>query len=517
MYRKLFNILVVSFLCLSISAQELYYSPAESGVDNLIKYEAIGRVGKHILIYRELKGQKVISVFANNMNLVRKVELSILPKEVLSVDFINLGARANMIYQYLEKNKLFLAYTSIDEEGKVITDPVLMDSVLIEDISEFPLFQVVVNPMKTMFMLIYLQTANERLTRMSTILYDTKMQMYEQSALLVSTPDGSDKLSQFALDNEGNLVFLRNELAEESRSLSRSDILVKPRGIDEVKNATIQFNKIGIKDLKIAIDNKNNRLIAASIFTGGKKNYAQGIFSLVVDLRTGNVSHWHQEFFTDSLRKELKVKHTPDSRIFDDYFLDDIIPYTNGGFALVMEHRTTEGTRGVPTDNRSLYKSEPLPPRVVYNGNNADGALFSTVRTPYQPFQLPVVEGAGRSYIRNTAGNMVLFSLSSESELQDIQVLRKMQEEDRTAHLISYALIKSGAGIKFLYNEKDKPETSLRSAGFVPGERVKRNPAIKGAIPNMRFLPRYATQIGANECIIPCIKANYGSFARIVF
>ena len=516
MYKKLVYIFFILLIGQASNAQELYYSPAESGVDNLIKYEAIGRVGKHILIYRELKGQQILSVFANNMNLVRKVELSILPKDVLSVDFINLGAKANMIYQYLEKNTLFLAYTSLDEEGKVIADPVLMDSVLIEDIAEFPLFQVVVNPMKSMFMLIYLQMANERLTRMSTLLYDNSMQLVEQAALLVSTPDGSDKLSQFALDNEGNLVFLRNELAEESRSLSRSDILVKPRGIDEVKNATIQFNKIGIKDLKIAIDNKNNRLIAASIFTGGKKNYAQGIFSLVVDLRTGNVSHWHQEYFSDSLRNELKVKHTQDSRIFDDYFLDDIIPYTNGGFALVMEHRTTEGTRGVPTDNRSLYKSEPLPPRVVYNGNNAEGALFNTIRTPYQPFQLPV-EGAARSYIRNTAGNMVLFSLSSESELQDIQVLRKMQEEDRTAHLISYALIKSGSGIKFLYNEKDKPETSLRSAGFVPGERVKRNPAIKGAIPNMRFLPRYATQIGANECIIPCVKANYGSFARIVF
>ncbi len=517
MYTKLFYILIFSFLSLGINAQELYYSPAESGVENLIKYESIGRVGKHILIYRELKRQQVVSVFSNNMNLVRKVELSILPKDVLSVDFINLGTKANLIYQYLEKNKLFLAYTSLDEEGKVIADPVLIDSVLIEDFSEFPLFQVVVNPVKSMFMMIYLQSSNEHLTRMSTMLYDINMKLIEEAALLVSTPDGSDKLSQFVLDNEGNLVFLRNELSEESRSLSRSDILVKPRGIDEVKNATIQFNKIGIKDLKLAIDNKNNRVIAASIFTGGKKNYAQGIFSLVVDLSTGNVSHWHQEYFSDSLRKELKVKHTPDSRLFDDYFLDEIIPYINGGFALVMEHRTTEGSRGVPTDGRSLFKSDPLPPRVVYNGNNADGALFSTVRTPYQPFQLPVVEGAGRSYIRNTAGNMVLFSLSSESELQDIQVLRKVQEEDRTAHLISYALLKSGTGIKFLYNEKDKPEMSLRSAGFIPGERVKRNPAVKGAIPNMRFLPRYATQIGANECIIPCIKANYGSFARIVF
>ncbi len=516
MYKLLFYILSISLISISTNGQELYYSPAESGVENLTKYEAIGRVGRHILIYRELKSQHIVSVFSNSMNLVRKVELSILPKDVLSVDFINVGSKANMIYQFINENKLFLAYTSLDEEGKVNVEPVIVDSVQILDIAEFPLFQVLVNPSKTMFMLIYLQPANERLTRMSTLLYSNSMQLVEQAALLISTPEGTDKLNQFELDNDGNLVFLRNELGEASTSLSRSDILVKPRGVDEVKNATIQYNKIGIKDLKIAIDNKNNRVIAASIFTGGKKNYAQGIFSLVVDLKTGNVSHWHQEFFSDSLRKELKVKHTPESRIFDDYFLDEIIPYTNGGFALLMEHRTTEGSRGAITDSRSLFRSDPLPPRVVYNGNNADGALFNTIRTPYQPFQLPI-EVSSRSYIRNTAGNMLVFSLNSDSELKDIQVLRKVQEEDKTSHLISYALLKSVTGIKFLYNEKDKPELNLRSASFIPGERVKRNPAVKGAIPNMRFLPRYATQISANECIIPCIKANYGSFARVVF
>ena len=263
MYKLLFYILSISLISISTNGQELYYSPAESGVENLTKYEAIGRVGRHILIYRELKSQHIVSVFSNSMNLVRKVELSILPKDVLSVDFINVGSKANMIYQFINENKLFLAYTSLDEEGKVNVEPVIVDSVQILDIAEFPLFQVLVNPSKTMFMLIYLQPANERLTRMSTLLYSNSMQLVEQAALLISTPEGTDKLNQFELDNDGNLVFLRNELGEATTSLSRSDILVKPRGVDEVKNATIQYNKIGIKDLKIAIDNKNNRVTAA--------------------------------------------------------------------------------------------------------------------------------------------------------------------------------------------------------------------------------------------------------------
>ncbi|MEN9952059.1 MAG: hypothetical protein RLZZ520_327 [Bacteroidota bacterium] len=511
--------LAILFFCLFQLlgyAQELFYSPAESGVENLFKYEAIGRVGKNILIYREVKGQHVVSVFDNNMSLVRKVDLSVMPKDVLGVEFVNSGSNIVLIYQYMVKGRLFVAATNLDEDIKMTSEPKVLDSLFIEDISEFPLFQLITNPAKNLIMLIYLRQSTENFTRMSTAMYQQNLQLVEKSDLLVSTPNGSDKLNQFQLDSEGNLVFLRNVLSDELGTLVRSDILVKPRGIDEVKNATIQFNKIGIKDLKIAIDNKNSRVVAASIFTGGKKGYAQGIFSLVVDLKTGNVARWHQEFFSDSLRKEIKVKHTPDSRIFDDYFLDAIIPYSNGGFALLLEYRTTEGGRGAIVDNRSLYRSEPLPPRIVYNGNNAEGSLFSVIRTPYQPFQLPT-ESSPRSYIRNTGGNMLMFSFSGESALQDIQILRKSQEEYKTSHLLSYALLNSGSGIRFLYNEKEKPEMSLRSVSFFPGERIKRNPAIKGAIPNMRFLPRYATQISANECIIPCIKANYGSFARIVF
>ncbi len=99
---------------------------------------------------------------------------------------------------------------------------------------------------------------------------------------------------------------------------------------------------------------------------------------------------------------------------FDDYFLDEIIPYTNGVFALLFESRTTEGPRGMAVDNRTLSRSEPLPPRVIYNGNTADGSLFTMVRTPYQPFQMPI-ESSARSYIKNTAGNIVLFSFSNDT------------------------------------------------------------------------------------------------------
>jgi hypothetical protein len=515
MFNKLVYTAILMMCILSIDAQELFYSNSEQGTEQIIQYKSIGRVGKHILLSRERRRKQIISVYANDMSQIREIEISILPKDVLDIDYINNGDRVILLYQYLERNKLFLSGMYMDENGKIIDEPIKLDSSLIENTNEFPLYQVITNSPKNLFMLLFINKGTDQITKMNLSLFNNRMEKIEHSALIVSTPDGSDQLNQFQLDNEGNLIFIRNSLGDGGTYISRADILIKLKGSDQIKDATIQFNKIAIKEIKIAVDNVNGQIIAGAIFFSGKKINAQGIFSLLVNIKTGNVSKWHQEFFSDSLRKELKVKHTPSIRTFDDYYVDYIIPYTNGGFTVVLEQRYTEGTRGIMNDNRSFI-SEPLPSRVVYNGNSDQGPLFSVVRTPYQVFQLPM-ESSTRSYARNVAGNVLVLSLNNESEIINEQVLRKEQDEVRSAHTISYTLIKTLNGIRFVYNEKEKNELSLRSASFFPDARIKRYPPAKGTIPNMRLLPRYATQIGPNECIMPAIKSGVGCFTRIVY
>ena len=166
--RKLFSYFLLFCFTHTAVGQELFYSPAESGVGDLLKYEAIGRLGKHILIYRENKSQHVINVYGNSMNLVRKVELNFLPKEVLKIDFVNMGDKANLIFQHVDKNWLYSSFTSIDEDGKLTTDPVILDSLLLKEISEFPLFQVIANPGKNKVMLFYFHQSSENVTRIST-------------------------------------------------------------------------------------------------------------------------------------------------------------------------------------------------------------------------------------------------------------------------------------------------------------------------------------------------------------
>jgi hypothetical protein len=50
---RLLQILFLVFSMLEIAGQQLYYSSPEQGVEQLMKYKSIGRIGNNILVSRE--------------------------------------------------------------------------------------------------------------------------------------------------------------------------------------------------------------------------------------------------------------------------------------------------------------------------------------------------------------------------------------------------------------------------------------------------------------------------------
>jgi hypothetical protein len=163
----------------------------------------------------------------------------------------------------------------------------------------------------------------------------------------------------------------------------------------------------------------------------------------------------------------------------------------------------------------SLERYDGPASGIIY-GSFLPGGGFNNFRNPYLPTGIPVETGS-RNLIRYTAGNIILLSVESSGNLREMQIVRKSQREEKTAHFISYSLVKTGSGIHVLYNERKKAELFLSSVDFVPGERLKRNPAFRGSVPNMSFMTRYARQISPNECIVPCVRGNYLSLAKVVF
>ena len=93
-------ILILCFWVISLQSQEISYSALKSSNDKSSSFDIIGRFGKQVLIYRNIRGRHYISVFNNDMSLARKMELDFLPRRVLKVEFLKVDKQLLLFYQH---------------------------------------------------------------------------------------------------------------------------------------------------------------------------------------------------------------------------------------------------------------------------------------------------------------------------------------------------------------------------------------------------------------------------------
>lgn len=505
--------MVLIFIANFIQSQEVYFTPLESGNERGMTYDIIGKSGKNLLIYRSFKNDHSISIYNDSMLLVRKIDIPFLPQQLVKVDFINTNDAVYLFYQHVHHDAVYCSVAKFNSDARLISDPVLLDSIVLEDPRKIRLFNLIANPAKTHIMTYTKTVENEQVVKISTNLYDRKLDLLDKAEMLIVSPNGVDMLREFQLDNNGNLVFFRGILNEEKGVFTRADVLIKPVSQDTVKFTTIRVNDLAVRDMRLQTDNANNTIIAAALFGSGAKMDISGIFTITIDMLNNSIVAGKPLFFSDSLRQECKRTTVPMRSVFNDYVIDEIIPYRNGGYALLVERRASEGSR-YPGNGLRFFSDNLLSPSMVFSGVSGYSPLFSTFGSPNDPLRQPIDP---KSFVKNTAGNLLLFSMDQQGELSDLQMLRKEQIEENSSELISYTTIRTASGLRFLFNEKERAGLTPNMVAYVPGNRLKRLPSFKNIVPNYRFMMRKGIQTGPAESIIPCISNNYISFVKVKF
>ena len=512
MFGKLI-LLIGCFWLTSLQAQQISYSPLESSNDKSSSFDIIGRFSRNMLIYRNIRGRHYISVMNNDMSLARKMELDFLPRRVLKVEFLKANNQLLLFFQH-EKNKvLYCSLVRFNNEIKVTSEIEKLDSVVITDNRDLRLFTILQSQHNARLMVIEPLIETEQIFEINTRLYDEKVSLLKQTRILIGSPGGLEMIRDFSLANNGDLVFSRALPKMESDYLRRVDVLIKPAFLDTIRMATVRFGDLAVQNLKLQVDNLHERIIVAGLFARGKKLDVEGFFSAGINLQTNSIEGGQNTFFSDSLRNEARTKNNISRMVFNDFVIDEIVPYTNGGYALVMEKRYAEGGRGMDRFFNP-YLDNSLPGLMQYNGFTGDGPVFTMTNTPYNPFRMPIDP---KSILKNIAGNVLIFSLDSSGTEQEVQLLRKMQSEENTATLISYFLLKSGADLKLIFNQKEKAGLLLNAVSWKAGERIRRLPTLKDLRTDYRYMSRYAKQISVNELIIPCLNNGFLSFAKVQF
>ena len=506
----LLAIIVFSHLA---QAQKIDYSLVDREDVRDMSFEILGKLNNNIIIYKNYRNRHAISLYDNDMQQKSRVDLSFLPEKIINVDFITYNDFAYMIYQHQKRNSIFCSMVKINGDGKIMTDPIDLDTTQITGNSENKVYSLVNSDDKKKIMLFKIKRDSERDYFFTTMLYDQQLTLLKKSKFEIVSPDRDVVFTDFVLDNEGDFAFGKCTRIGSRDYINKVEVVLKKSLSDEVFVQRIPLNDLTLDELKIKFDNSNKRLLLASFFYKQRRGNIEGIYSLVMDKNKNETIKPKQYFFNDSLRLEAKSENSSVKTAFNDQFIRQVVPTQNGGFAVFTE---------------SFYSSSRNNPWNRFDYLYGPGLFMSPFYNPfyftpmnrfspygwYDPFNR---FGMQNNQTRYVSENIVTFFFDENGNLKWSNAIRKSQFDDNTDSYLGYQLFNTGSEIRFLFNQKEKREQLLNSASVDAEGKVKRQPTLKNLNRDYDFMPKYGKQISLRQIIMPCMYKNYICFAKIEY
>lgn len=490
-------------------SQKITYSEPDRDDNRSTSFEIIGRFSGNYLIYKNFRDYHNISVYDANMALTEKIKLSFLPNNILSVDFLNYTDFFYLFYQYQKRNIVYNMVVKMDTKGNKIDEPVQLDTTYVGGWGNNKLYTVLFSDDKQKIMSYKINNKNEKQHIVTTALYDKNFSLIHKSIYGVAMPESNDFLSNFKIDNDGDLYFLRSAGTKQNDNINKLTFLFKKATADNIVFNEVALNKIYLDDVTIKPDNYNKQVLITSFYSKSRRGNVDGLFYYVWNKNEEKTIINKYETFDEELRTDAKGESTTKTA-FNDYYVNNVIHKKDGGFIVIAEAVYTS-SRGGNNYNRWDYGyNSPSWGNYYGNGYGYYGG-YNNYGYPWNRY------GGYNNITRYYADNIALLSYDSTAKLEWTNVVHKSQYDDNSDNLLGYAMINTGENLHFLFNVEERRNRILTDQYINPEGQIGRNATLKNLDKGYEFMPRHAKQVGAKQIIVPCMYRNYVCFAKIDF
>jgi hypothetical protein len=318
------------------------------------------------------------------------------------------------------------------------------------------------------------------------------------------TDERNELFTDFLLDNEGGLVFGKFFKSGSNDYISRVSLVTKGAVADTFAIRDLGAAERILDEIKIRVDNYNNRYIFTGFYYKQKKGNIEGLYTVVWDKATDARLKETLTIFNDELRALAKSSDANLKMAFNDYFIKHVIIKKDGGYLLVTESMYTTSRGNM--FNRWDY---------MYNPMYAPGGFYSPYY--YSPYYNPWNRNFGNYATRYHAENIMVLSFDKDGNMQWSNIVPKSQFDDETENLISFAEVNTGGELHFLFNQYERRNLLLNDQSIAPDGRITRYPTLRNLDKGYDFMARYGKQVSSWEMIVPCLYRNYLCFSKIDF
>jgi len=503
--KKLIYIIVFLFFVSQFSfSQMITYSQPVKEDTRDINFEVIGKMKGDFLIFKNLKGNYAVSIYDNDMQLVNNVKLDFLPEKTFNVNFVAYPDFFYLIYQYQRKGIVHCMGVKLDAESKLLSDPIELDTTKLDWLDESKIYTTINSDDKQKIMVFKIQRKGEKLN-FSTLLLDNQLKLIKQSRQSLEYEENRNTLSDFLLDNNGNLVFAKSYRRGNRENINDLSLVIKSSMADSFTVHKIDLSNHYIDDAKIKIDNSNGHYILNSLYFDERRGDIDGLFSNIWNAAPDTSLATNFTKFNNELRSSARTEG-PSRDVFNDFFIRNIIVKKDGGYVLTAEDFSTRSNNLNNPWNRwdYLYGTPyTMTPYGYY--------YYNPSYWMYRPYSDLYNNQSTRFYY----DNILLISVGNDASMQWGNVLQKEQYSTDDDNYLSYLTFNTSSGIHFLFNEMERKDMMLIDNSLTSQGITNREPPLKGIDDDYQFMPKFGKQVSARQVIIPCTYRNSISFAKI--
>ncbi len=497
-----FLFLLLFALPAAVPAQSIKFSGYDREDTRDMDFEIIGKMNNKILVYKNIRTNHKISIYDQDMNTLETVKLGFVPDKTYNMDFVIYPDFFYIIYQYQQQRIVHCMVVKMDANAKKMSEPVEVDTTQIPVMSDNKIYSTISSEDKQRILIFKVQARNQKFG-LSTLLFDNNMKLLDKSREAIRFDEGNERYDNFALDNLGNFVFTYTSQSGNRGNSNALGLITKEALQNTFVFQEIDLAKEFIDEVKLKIDNLNNRYIINSLYYQKNRGSIEGLFTYIWDNanKKTHVSNFTE--FDGVLRADAK-RDGALQYAFDDFVIRQVVVKKDGGFILAAEDFTNDLRESSSSPSRYNYLNNP-------NSVNSGYYYYNPYGSSYRPFN-STFYGSTRFYCEN----IMVLNISKEGKTEWSRIIQKEQFGDNEVNFLSFSSMISSGEMHFLYNNNNKNEV-ITDQSLSKDGTLKRNPTLKSPERAHEFMPRLSKQVGANQLIIPCAYRNNICFAKIDF
>ena len=523
-----------------VAAQSYVMSGIEKTDKDQMQFEVLGKVDGRYWIYKNNEGIATIAQYNDQMQLVQQNDLVFLPKKLNALEFVTKSNRVFAIYQYQEASTLYAMLAELDEKGQLVGSPTVVDTAeKIRPGARTKVFNLIESQDRSKLLLFSVNTTNPASIKIKTMAMSTPFRLLNEATISINAQNKKSNLSDFALDNNGNLFCLRN--VDQPNAAPLVSLLYMAANGSEVIETPIVNNRLILDDIRLKINNTNGTVLVHSFYATEKKGNIEGMYTFIWDIATKQNIVSNASRFSDAVRDAVTDKRNL-KNAFDHFYFDQVQPNADGSFTIIAEAATTSSNRNA-FSRWDYFWGGPFYNPFIFSYWNRPFGFYPWARFGWGMMGGPWgwggwgpgwglgwgggwgmmgpwgwgggFGGFGYPSVTYTAGKVAILNFDAKANIQSVKTIDKQQSDINVDQFIGYGQVHNNAGTNFLYFQKSKGVRQLVHRQLTTsGDLVQGNPILLKE-KQIEWMPRSLKQVGEKEAILPYQTKGKLGFAKI--